>query len=205
MTRLWPISSDTCVVAAWPWLRPGYVAAIRRLHLQWGRPLPSGLPPFTDAAIRGYPQRVVRPTAQPRHALTVQKLCHLKERLSRVVPSLWDQRCVWAACTVAFYGGLRSSEYLFTGPGRGLRRQDVHITTASCEVRLGIQKTQQHGQPSWISLQPLTRAPCVASLSSRTPGMPSSRGAPHCSFCRTGPPQPAFPQCHAASGTRPRL
>lgn len=102
-----------------------YLAAVRRLHLL-GRPLPPGLPPFTDAAIRGYPQRVVRLPDRPRHALTVEKLCHLKTRLPCVVPSLWDQRCIWAACTVTFYGGLRSSEYPFTGPNRGLQRHVVH-------------------------------------------------------------------------------
>ena len=48
-----------------------YLAAVRRLHLQWGQPLPPGLPPYTDAAIHGYPQRLVQSPTRPRHALTV--------------------------------------------------------------------------------------------------------------------------------------
>ena len=129
-----------------------YVAAVRRLHLQWGRPMSPGLPPFTDAALRGYPQRLIRPPARPRHPLTVEILCHLKARLPFVIPNVWDQRCIWAASTVAFYAGLRSSEYLVVGPSRGLRRCDVEATPTHCSVRLGIQKTQQSGQPVCISL-----------------------------------------------------
>ena len=137
-----------------------YLAAVRRLHLQWGRPMPPGLPPFTDAAMRGYPQRLVQSPARPRHALTIEVLCLLKTRLAQLVLSPWDQRCIWAACTMAFYGGLRSSEYLVTAPGRGLRRCDVSITPDACVVRMGIQKTQQHGSPSWISLPATGTATC---------------------------------------------
>ena len=129
-----------------------YLAAVRRLHLQWGQPLPPGLPPYTDAAIRGYPQRLVQSPTRPRHALTVERLCILKNRLPLVVPTIWDQRCIWAACTVAFFAGLRGGEYLDTGPGRGLRRCDIDVTPVSCGVRLGVQKTQQSGSPPCIAL-----------------------------------------------------
>ena len=137
-----------------------YLAAVRRLHLQWGQPMPPGLPPFTDAAIRGYPLREVRTPVRARHALTVEILCQLKGRLAQLVPAVWDQRCIWAACTVAFYGGLRSSEYLVTGPNRGLRRQDVYLTPGTCMVQLGVQKTQQHGSPPWLSLPATGTATC---------------------------------------------
>ena len=143
-----------------------YLAAVRRLHLQWGRPLPAGLPPFTDAAVRGYSQRMVRPATRPRHALTVERLCLLKTRLPLVVASIWDQRCIWAACTLAFYAGLRSSEYIVTAPGRGLRRCDVSVNLDSCIVRLGIRKTQQHGQPTHVTLPATGTDTCpVRSLS----------------------------------------
>ena len=137
-----------------------YLAAVRRLHLQSGRPLPPGLPPFTDAAIHGYQVRMVRPSPRERLPLTVNQLCRLKTRLPRVGQSLWDQRCIWAACTLAFYGGLRSSEYLVTCPGRGLTRQDVYITSACCAVRLGVLKTRQHGQPMCITLPATSTDTC---------------------------------------------
>ena len=129
-----------------------YLAAVRRLHLQWGRPLPPGLPPFTDAAIRGYPQRRIMSPSRPRHPLTVERLCLLKSRLSLLLPSVWDQRCIWAACTVAFFAGLRSSEYLSADGARGLTRSDLCITSDACTVRIGFTKTTQHGPPTHVLL-----------------------------------------------------
>ena len=112
---------------------------------------------------------------------------------------------MWAACTVAFYGGLRSSEYLVTGPKRGLRRSDVQITPEICTVRLGIQETKQHGSPSWLSGPATSTATCpVRSWHNiPPPGTPFSAATAPC-ICPSGrlSTHQAPSKHHAASGAR---
>ena len=59
----------------------------------------------------------------------------LKHRLAALLPSVWDQRCVWAACTLGFYGAMRSGEYLLADARRGARREDVQFTSDGCRVQ----------------------------------------------------------------------
>ena len=145
-----------------------YLAAVRRLHLQRGFPMPPGLPPYAATALQGYQQRGVPASPQrERHAITADRLMQLKAGLIRTVPSLWDQRCIWAAVTLGFFCALRASEYLGTSPGRGLRREDLHVSPARCSARLRIQKTQQHGPYTWVSAPANGSAICpVRSLGS---------------------------------------
>ena len=137
-----------------------YLAAVRRLHFQYGWPMSTETPPYVAAALRGYEPRGAPPTDRGRLALTVHQLRTLKNRLPALLPSAWDQRCVWAACTVSFYGGLRSSEYLVTGPGRGVRRADVVITESDCRLRVGIQKNRQHGPATYVDIPATGTSTC---------------------------------------------
>lgn len=137
-----------------------HLAAVRFLHLTTGAPV--GLhTPLVQAALRGFSTRGL-PTAsqQARLPITIDKLRRLKGRLGSLLPSAWDQRCVWAACTLAFYAGLRSSEFLVDGSGRGLRRRDLVMETTRCIIYLRIQKTRQHGPPHPIELQATGTSTC---------------------------------------------
>ena len=136
------------------------LAAVRRLHLQHGCPLPSDPPPYVAAAIRGFETRGSQPTVFRRRALTVQQLRLLKTRLTALLTRPMDQRCVWAACTLGFYAGLRSSEYLVTGSGRGARRTDVQFTETGLRLRVSIQKNKQHGPATYIELPATETSTC---------------------------------------------
>ena len=99
-----------------------YIAAVRRLHLQRDSAMTPGLPPLAAAAYQGYQARGVHSgPLRPRHALMPDLLDRLKSALLSGPLCVWDQRCVWAAVTLAFFCGLRASEYLLSAPGRGLR------------------------------------------------------------------------------------
>lgn len=128
-----------------------YLAAVRHLHLQLGTPLPATFPPVTAAALRGSTPRATQ-SAPRRQALTINRLRALKDRLPSLDLSHWDQHCVWVACTLAFYGGLRSDEYLSTQPERGLRRSSLHLDSSCCTIRLTVHKTQQSGTARLVSL-----------------------------------------------------
>ena len=101
--------------------------------------------PYVAAALQGFAPRGAPPGEYTWQALTVYHMRTLKNRLTSLLPSFWNQRCVWAACAVGFYGGLRSSENLVNGPGRGARLADVQFTEEGCRLRVPIQKIRQHG------------------------------------------------------------
>ena len=123
--------------------------------------MPPGLPPYAATALHGFQSRgtPARPS-RPRHAITAGLLVRLKAGLIAAVPGAWDQRCIWAAVTLAFFGALRVSEYLGTGPDRGLRRHDLCITPYNCSVRLIIQKNHQFGPATWVSAPATGNAIC---------------------------------------------
>ena len=112
------------------------------------------------AALRGYEPRGSRTNIGGRHVLTVQHLRTLKHRLPALLSSTWDQRCVWAACTLGFYGAFRSSEYLATAPGRGALRTDVELSPSCCRFRIGIQKNRQRGPAAHVELPATGTATC---------------------------------------------
>ena len=72
-----------------------YLAAVRRLHLQLGWPMPAELPPYAATALRGFETRGAAEHRARRQALTVQHLRVLKGRLAVSELSTWDRRCVW--------------------------------------------------------------------------------------------------------------
>lgn len=145
-----------------------YLAAVRRLHLQHGFAMPPGLPPLAATALQGYQARGVPcGPLRPRLALTPDLLLRLKASLIAGPLCIWDQRCVWAAVTLAFFCGLRASDYLRSAPGRGLLRLDLYVSAARCSARLRLQKTRQHGAPQWVSAPATGTALCpVRSLGS---------------------------------------
>ena len=80
----------------------------------------------------------------------MERLYLLKSCPLHLLPSVWDQRCIWAACTVAFFAGLRSSEYLSADGARCLVRSDLYIAPDDCTMLLGITKTSQQGPPNHV-------------------------------------------------------
>ena len=103
------------------------LAAVRHLHIRYGLDFAVGADPLVRAAVRGFPTRGGGGERPERRGMTVNQLRHLKNVLGDLSLSYYDQRCLWAACCTAFYGGLRVSDYLPTMPGRGLRRVDVAV------------------------------------------------------------------------------
>ena len=133
-----------------------YLAAVRRLNLQLGWPMPAELPPYAATALRrGAAENRVR-----RQALRVQHLRVLKGRLAVSELSTWYRRCVWAACTLGFYGGLRSSESINTGTRTGAQRADMQVTDTNCRLRLRIQKTRQHEPPVHVPVPATGTSTC---------------------------------------------
>ena len=118
------------------------------------------LPPYVASALQGFETRGTTRNEHHRQALTIQHLLVLKGRLSDILPSIWDQRCVWAACTVGFCGGPRSSKYLVTGPGRGALRTDIRLTTGECILRLAIHKNKQHGPDAFVEMPAIGTSTC---------------------------------------------
>ena len=99
-------ASDATLTYSLPTARQ-YLAAVRRLHLQHGVPLPPGLPPYAEAALQVYQTRGIQ--QQPgrlRHALIGHRLVRFKAGLIGTALCVWDQRCLWAApvaVTLAFF------------------------------------------------------------------------------------------------------
>ena len=152
-----PATSDTLVYFVGHLRRRGvsgatarqYLAAVRHLHVQHDVPYAGTSSLMVSAAMRGASLRGPGHGARRRLPVTIGDLRVLKGKLCEVLPSYWDQRCVWAACTLAFYAGLRSGEYLPSETRRGLRRVDVTLDPRrqGCAVELCIQKTRQFGPP----------------------------------------------------------
>ena len=153
-----PASTDTLVYFVGYLRRRGltgatarqYLSAVRQLHVQHNVPYVGGNAPLVSAAPRGSHARGPGHGTRRRRPITIEELRILKGRPGHILPSYWDQLCLWAACTLAFYAGLRCGEYLSTETGRGLRRADVTLDTGGqgCAIELRIQKTRQFGPPS---------------------------------------------------------
>ena len=130
------------------------LAAVRHLHLQCGASVTEINSPLVRAALRGYQARggsITRRSIRP--GITVEQLRTLKTALGKSTESPFNQRCLWAACAVAFYGGLRASEYI-SDQGRGLRRKDIKFASddSECVLELKIQKNHQFGAPMSVYL-----------------------------------------------------
>ena len=152
--------------------------------------MPAELPPYTARAMRGFETRGATQRGRRRQALTVQHPRALKGKLAVSQLSAWDQRCVWTACTLGFFGGLRSSEYIDTGARHGAKRTDLRVTETSCRLTLNIQKNRQHGPPVHVTLPATGTSTCPvramtyfcqardATLTSDQPLFVLERGAP---------------------------
>ena len=109
------------------------LAAVRHLHIQCGASFAAGDDPLVSAAVRGFQQRGAGQTRTPRRGVTIDQLRAVKTGLGTQVRSYFEQRSIWAACTTAFYGGLRAGDYLQTEFGRGLRRSDLAFASDGSE------------------------------------------------------------------------
>ena len=137
------------------------VAAVRHLHLQNGVAFDAGASGLFRAAMNGFPARGGGQTRPLRRGVTVTKLRALKTGIAAHSSSYFDQRCLWAACCLAFYGGLRASDYLMTG-NRGLQRRSVSFLPdgSGCVIELKIQKNRQFGPPVSVHLPATGTSTC---------------------------------------------
>ena len=157
------------------------LAAVRHLHTRCGAAFGVGADPLVRAAIRGFPVRGDGGARQVRYDITVNQLRTLKTALGAADggASYFLQRCLWAACCTAFYGGLRASDYLWTAPDRGLRRVDVTFSRdgTECVCALQIQKKNDSpGRPCRYTCRPQARLParyglcaCTVAFATRGP------------------------------------
>ena len=137
------------------------LAAVRHLHLRYGMGFPAGSSPLVQAALRGYPARGGGHERPARRGVTVDQLRALKTGLGTYGSSYFNQRCIWAACAVAFYGGMRASEYLLTRES-GLRRTSITFSQdgSECVIELRIQKNRQFGPPVSVHLPATGTSTC---------------------------------------------
>ena len=139
------------------------LAAVRHLHIRCGLDFAAGADTLVRAAVRGFPTRGGGGGARPaRRGVTVNQLRAVKLAIGAGHLSYFVQRSLWAACSVAFYGGLRVSDYLATMPGRGLRRSDVTFSEddTQCVCDLRIQKNRQFGPAEPIFLPATGTSTC---------------------------------------------
>ena len=140
------------------------LAAVRHLHIQRGLRFEVGRDPLVAAALKGFPRRGGAPARVPRRAITVNQLRSLKTSLGTEALSYFDQRCIWAALCVAYYGGLRASDYLGHGRHRVLRRSHARFAPDRGEfvIELRIQKNHQFGPPMHVHLPRTGTSTCPA-------------------------------------------
>ena len=85
-------------------------------------------------------------TRKPCFPVTIPLLKRLRPSIRRLYPDIAEQKMLWAACTLAFFGFLRSSEY--TAPSTvkyhrkvTLRIRDVTLQKSKMLVRIKGSKT----------------------------------------------------------------
>jgi len=117
-----------------------YLAGIRLEHLEQGHPDPTHDEPLR-LVIRGIRCSQGDSTNQ-RLPITINLLRTLKRQLRVSSLSLLEQRLMWAAFTVAFFGFLRASEFTVTTTDScTLRWSDIQLSTTNLSVSIRQSKT----------------------------------------------------------------
>ena len=163
-----------------------YLAAVRRLHLQWGQPLPPGQPPYTDAAIRGYPQRLVQSPTRPRHTLTVDpfqppgRTLAARDASFAATAPLFLLQDGSALSRPTLNATLRAA----LGPGFSSHSLRIGLVTSACEAGVEDSVIQRLGRWSSGPVRRLRAQPAAGSQSGpqtgRSARRPPPSPAPHC-------------------------
>ncbi len=142
-----------------------YVAAIRMNHLTCGFADPTADAPLLSLLLTGI-KRTSKATRQPRQPVTISTLKLIKHSLNTLYPA-HDRHMLWAACTLAFYGFLRASEYTAPTKRRSSRftltARQVVLTEDSITVRLRRSKTCQFKMPPPIHIGATNDSTCPVS------------------------------------------
>ena len=101
-----------------------YLSAVRALHVEWGFPDPLSTCLRLQRVIRGI-KRVQGSAVAPRLPVTKDIMVVI---LSALDFCNQDHVMFWAACTLAYFGFLRSSE--FTTPGSASFSPSYHLSLA---------------------------------------------------------------------------
>ena len=141
-----------------------YLAAIRLLHLEHGLDDPTN-DHLLHLVCRGI-RRLQGDHTRPRLPITINLLRTLKTQLSKSTSfTLLEQRLLWAAFSLAFYGFMRVSEFTtpavsdnFSPPG--LHWTDVKLHTNSISLTLHQSKTDPFQQGHQITIAATNTSTC---------------------------------------------
>ena len=110
-----------------------YLAAVRLYHIEHGAPDPTA-DDLLQLVCRGI-RRIQGDNQRTRLPVTVNVMRSLKEQLRQSIFTTHEQRMLWCAFTIAFYGFLRVSEYT------NLRWSDVTCSVDHLSITLKQSKT----------------------------------------------------------------
>lgn len=127
-----------------------YLAAVRSYHIDWGFSDPTEKKPRLRRVLQGIHRSHVGSRA-PRRPITRDLLCTIHRTLFRVDTG-FDTVMFWSACSLAFYGFLRVSEFTSLppfDPTRHLSPTDVEFllgqSSPGLRIRIKTSKTDPFG------------------------------------------------------------
>jgi len=131
-----------------------YLAGIRLAHLERGHADPTNNEPLR-LLIRGI-RRLQGESPRHRLPITIAVLQALKHQLCISSLPLQEQRLLWAAFTMAFYGFLRVSKFT----GSSLQWSDIHFSSQNTSVTIRQSKTDPFRKGHVLHLSPTGTSTC---------------------------------------------
>ena len=161
-----------------------YLAGVCNLHLRRSASLRAFNGPRLAAAVQGL-QRLGPKPRPLRPPVTLAQLRTLKPSLMRAPLPQQNQRMLWVAVALAYFGVLRVSEYTCPGrqtsdKARTLTRRRVTLAGDRLTLNLGVTKTDQAGRGAQVSIGAITDELCpVAAVRTYLHhAQPSDAGSP---------------------------
>ena len=110
------------------------------------------------------------PTARVRLPITLPLLHFLKLYFAQSPFNLFDQHCLWACCSLAFFGCFRIGEILPTPAGNNIQSVDVAIQGNTIRMLLRHSKTDKFAKGTEIHIKAIDSPLCpVSALSHYLP------------------------------------
>ena len=141
-----------------------YLSAVRLQNIELGFD-PNNDMPLLRLLLRGIKRAKGASARDKRQPITVEILKHIKQniRVSNLSPK--DQLMLWSACTTAFFGFLRASEFCSSSresynPSSTLLVKDVSIYPNVLVVNIKMSKTDQSREGHQIRLAPSGSSVC---------------------------------------------
>ena len=132
-----------------------YLASVRQRHIEVGADTSIFQHPRVTAVVQGL-RRNVRSPARRRAPISWTQMVHLKQAIhSARCLTEHDQKMLWAAVSLGYFGLLRASEYLSPkadsfDPGRTLIRRRLDVNSNRYSVFLPVSKADQFREGSTV-------------------------------------------------------